>query len=411
MKQKSTKNGRSKTNPKRQTAGAKNPQKWRVTGREKIAGIAVDISETYNDRTTALARKKELETRGIKVKVETVKPKEQKFSIVDSSGAVKATSTNYDKLLERVDRHNEESDDRWFVVNQIENPRKPLDTFERKHLKGWIERNVSPEYRRKAYTAIRELTEKTGDYYRDNGWASAWQSVRDKVESSKNPAKRYKYHGTTKERYERSKQHIKDLAKEYKISQKDVVEAMRFESLGNYKKPFKYYVEMVKLYKNPANSTDFNADKLPQLSAMFQGEITGKAFSTHGSDFTPNAFSRCGKLSYMKIKNGSNVYDLKFDGKDAWLVMDARKNLHAIGKDTKINGVELPPKNVLYLIGALEQVNYITAKKHIENGEKVEYYHQLGEVDGIKPSVFVDHDGFLVINSGNYDIGVFGIEN
>lgn len=160
------------------------------------------------------------------------------------------------------------------------------------------------------------------------------------------------------------------------------------------------------------SSQDFTATKRAELSAIFQGEINGQVFKSIGSSFVPDQIWRLGKLTYMRIKNPrGETYDLEFKGKDAWLTADARKNLSVIGRDTKIQNAETPPTGALYLIGQLEQVNYVTAKKHIENGETVEYYHKLGEIDGIKPSVFLDSDKFLVINSGNYDIGVWGVEN
>jgi hypothetical protein len=91
--------------------------------------------------------------------------------------------------------------------------------------------------------------------------------------------------------------------------------------------------------------------------------------------------------------------------------MDARKNLYIDGKDARINGVQLPRKGELFLVGQLQQINYITDKAHIENGRTVEYFHELGEVDNVKPNVFIDSDGFPLIVGGNYDIGAHGIEN
>lgn len=162
--------------------------------------------------------------------------------------------------------------------------------------------------------------------------------------------------------------------------------------------------------KKRANPELFNIDKLDQLSAMFQGEITGGSIETVGSDLTPPVLSRIGQLSMMKIRNGKDVYEVTFSG-DAWLSMDARKNLHVNGKQARIKNVHKPKKGQLQLVGELEQINYITAKRHIENGNTVEYWHPLGEVDSVKPQVFIDSDGFPLILNGNYDIGVNGIEN
>ena len=163
-------------------------------------------------------------------------------------------------------------------------------------------------------------------------------------------------------------------------------------------------------YRGARNPSEYNLDKLDSLSAMFQGEITGEAIQTLGSNLTPNTTARIGSLSLIKVRNGSDHYEINF-GKDAWLSMDARKNLVINGKGAKIKNAHKSSNGNLTLLGDIEQINYITAKRHIENGETVEYYHKLGEVDGAKPQLFLDSDGFPLILNGNYDIGVNGIEN
>lgn len=162
---------------------------------------------------------------------------------------------------------------------------------------------------------------------------------------------------------------------------------------------------------NPKESEVFNADKLDKLSGIFQGHINGKQIETTGSDYTPPLTARLGRLALIVIKNGKDVYEIKFNGKDAWLSADARKNIYAEGKDARIKNAQTPRKGALTWLGEVQQVNYRTNKSHIENGQLVEYYHELGEVDGIKPNAFLDHDGFILFNGGNYDIDVHGIEN
>lgn len=155
----------------------------------------------------------------------------------------------------------------------------------------------------------------------------------------------------------------------------------------------------------------FNEDKLDQLSGIFQGRINGNTIKTVGSDFTPALTARLGRMASMIIKNGGDVYEISFNGKDAWLSADARKNIYIEGRDGRIKNAHLPKKGSLQLLGEIQQLNYITDKQHIENGNLVEYYHKLGEVDGVKPNAFIDHDGFPIIIAGNYDIGIHGIEN
>lgn len=165
--------------------------------------------------------------------------------------------------------------------------------------------------------------------------------------------------------------------------------------------------------RNPASNPDeaFNDQKIDELSATFQGRISGDELETLGSDYTPQTTARLGRLVLMKVKLADGgIADITFDG-DAWLSADARKNLYISGKKSRITNVKKPRKGSLTHIGELEQINYVTTKEHIEDGNLVEYYHPLGEVDGVKPHVFIDKDGFPIIVGGNYDIGINGIEN
>lgn len=168
-------------------------------------------------------------------------------------------------------------------------------------------------------------------------------------------------------------------------------------------------------YRNPntaSNPEMFNVDKLDKLSGIFQGHINGKQIKTVGSDWTPPLTARLGKLAYMKLKNGKETYEINFDANgDAWLSADARKNIYLEGKDARIANAAKPKRGSLIWLGEVQQINYRTNKSHIENGQLVEYYHELGEVDGVKPNAFLDHDGFILLNGGNYDIDVHGIEN
>lgn len=173
------------------------------------------------------------------------------------------------------------------------------------------------------------------------------------------------------------------------------------------KKNRKYRIS--KIIKNTAKP--FNTEKLTELSEMFQGHVTGNTIKTVGSDYTPELTARCGKLASILIKNGKDVYQVKF-GKDAWLSMDIRKNVYIEGRDGRItNLAKLPNKGSMQYLGELQQVNYQTEKSHIENGRMTEYYHQFGEIDGIKPNLFIDSDGYPIILGGNYDIEEHGIGN
>jgi hypothetical protein len=200
---------------------------------------------------------------------------------------------------------------------------------------------------------------------------------------------------------------IDSRGRSYSVSSEPTLQKLR--RLG---KVYKDDKGEVRERSNPnINSSEiFNADKIDKLSATFQGHINGKQIETVGSDYTPPLTARLGKLALIVLKNGKDVYEIKFNG-NAWLSADARKNLYAEGKEARIKNAKLPRKGTLTYLGEVQQVNYRTNKSHIENGELVEYYHELGEVDKIRPNAFLDHDGFIIFNGGNYDIDIHGIEN
>lgn len=177
-------------------------------------------------------------------------------------------------------------------------------------------------------------------------------------------------------------------------------------------KPVSVKRAVIKPKQNPT-VTDFKnnqKNKLHKLAAMFQGKANGQLRRTLESDFTPNNKYRLGHLVQIKVKEGNETTAINFDG-ESYLAADAKNNLYIVGKDARLEGVHLPKKHCLQYIGKLIQVDYVTAKSHIEDGKTVRFYHRLGEATKEYPSVFVDHDGFLLIHGGSYDIWNVGIVN
>lgn len=204
--------------------------------------------------------------------------------------------------------------------------------------------------------------------------------------------------------------------KEFAVKSQAITFANTLKKTGNYfniRVMDSLYGKVIKEIYHKKNGRElFNTDEIDKLSNTFQGYASGKEIRTVGSDFTPPLTARLGKLVYIKLKNGKDVYEATFNKNgDAYLSADARKNLYLEGKDARIQNLKLPQPNQLQYIGEVQQLDYITAKAHIENGQLTHYYHNLGEVDGIKPNAFVDSDGFILLTGGNYDILSEGIAN
>lgn len=161
--------------------------------------------------------------------------------------------------------------------------------------------------------------------------------------------------------------------------------------------------------KNPFDY--FNKDKLDELSLEFQGKKDNSKFDVLSADGTPRKLARLGFLKQLKIRDlDGKEYEVNFDYEDdAWLAADARRNLYFVGEDAVIENAILPEE--IGYFGQLIQVDYITEKEHIGDGETIRFYHEVGEVDSNLPTVLIDKEGFLLLYGGNYDITRDGIVN
>lgn len=160
-----------------------------------------------------------------------------------------------------------------------------------------------------------------------------------------------------------------------------------------------------------ANKSEYGNDAIQKLSRTFQGKVSGTEFEVEAPEQQPERNSRLGELAKLTItKANGDEYEINFKG-DAWLSADLRRNLWLSGEDSKITNIKLPPKDNLKLLGQAHFIHYLTEKKHIENNRMTEYFHEHGEVDGQRPYVYIDHEGFLHFHGGNYNIGRDGIEN
>lgn len=166
------------------------------------------------------------------------------------------------------------------------------------------------------------------------------------------------------------------------------------------------------LTKN-ATASDFKqhqSKRLTDLAKMFQGTVNGETRRVLESDYTPKDKYRLGYLVQVKIRDAGKVIPINFDG-ESYLAADLKNNLLIVGKDARIVNTKLPPKGQLKYLGELVQVDYVTAKKHIEGGKTVRFYHKLGEVTKEMPNLFVDDEGFPIIQGGAYDVWDVGIVN
>lgn len=170
---------------------------------------------------------------------------------------------------------------------------------------------------------------------------------------------------------------------------------------------------LVVLPKRNSTATEFKqhqSNKLTELAQTFQGKANGAKVRVLQSEYTPKDKYRLGHLVELTLKDAGKRVKIEFDG-EAYLAGDSRNNLYIVGKDSRLDNIKLPAQGRLQYLGELVQIDYVTAKEHIEAGKTVRFYHKLGEVTKEYPNLFVDHEGFLHIQGGAYDIWDVGIVN
>lgn len=139
-------------------------------------------------------------------------------------------------------------------------------------------------------------------------------------------------------------------------------------------------------------------------SQEFQGEISGDEIKLEASNFVPLKVGRIGNLDYIEMADGQ-IFEFS---ENAYATMDRLKKIHFAGDVLFEDKAEL---GHLKNLGQVQRFQYMTAKRHIENGNTVKFFHDFGEVDGQLPSLFVDDEGFPLLIGGNYGVKPEGVVN
>lgn len=283
------------------------------------------------------------------------------FYIIDKTGKAHGAAGTFDKLTNIADRHNENSDVRWYVVSE-----KDLAALWKKKL-GHSGSIGKPE---------RDIF--------DGGAMNPTSAKRRKL--------------------------INDLVKlgverawANTLTERELIIAIRVYSTPP-KRPSK---------KNSGVSEfkSFQKKRLAELSMMFQGHHNGESIRVMQPNSAPKVNKYLlGHLVQMKVRNGAKTNAINFKG-EAYLSGDIRNNLWAVGKDARISNIKNPHSDKLQYLGKLVQIDYVTAKSHIEGGKTVRFWHPLGEVDKEFPDLYIDADGFPIIVGGGYDVWDVGIVN
>ena len=354
--------------------------------------IYIDDSLTIGNRKHSKALRYKRTKTGWRKNPETRSNSHQKRGNLNihtwKGNALKKAGLDHLKAVRLNDGYNGSGDKIWLVTSEAKNPKKLGDKWHEdiftnsKEAWSWLRYSYGleiPKY----------VSERLG--YKDN--------------PQENPKT---YTVNIAPRNSQSKEQYRTL-NVWASNKKEALTQARAQVKAFGQSTRKYVFKVVA--ENFADNLDKFDNTLAELSDMFQGEVTGEKRKTWASDLQPKRTARIGELAKAIVKkpNGTE-YEIIFDG-DSLLSMDRRKNLWISGKDSRLLKTKLPKDDQLKFLGYLKQINYVTAKQHIENGETIEFYHNLGEVDGELPLIWLDSDGFLIITGGNYDVWGEGIVN
>lgn len=149
---------------------------------------------------------------------------------------------------------------------------------------------------------------------------------------------------------------------------------------------------------------------------------SGNVFSIFAQGYSKksdaNAFSRLqtskGFVSVKVLERVKKTANRKAKNPDETLqqLFEKYEEFQGVPVDSYME-IEVPegtPENLI-LVGDLPEIDYITRKAHIENGERVHYEHQFGEENGETPYLLMDVDERLHIGGGDYYATERGLEN
>jgi hypothetical protein len=137
------------------------------------------------------------------------------------------------------------------------------------------------------------------------------------------------------------------------------------------------------------------------IRKTFAGTV-GKASQVFAPIGTPKNVAKLGKLVLIETEKAT----IRPSGV-VYLCADTKGKLHLCGS-----------KNVpLYSgpaqsFGKIAKIEYAEAKKHLYPGQGViNFWHKMGEENGVKPTLYADGKGGLKIRGGQYRITGAGLEN
>lgn len=168
------------------------------------------------------------------------------------------------------------------------------------------------------------------------------------------------------------------------------------------KNAYTYRVEKNPKRKVSTRKRRRNSPIAEQQRKEFAGHFDGYRDLYYPSTSVPKEPSKLGELK--SIRTGKADFT---PVKGAmWLVRDIKGHLHiGLTRDGQMYAGEAQD------LGKVERIEYLERKPHLGDYQLTEYYHRMGEENGVKPHLWSDGKGGLVFRGGDYRIESRGIVN
>jgi len=154
----------------------------------------------------------------------------------------------------------------------------------------------------------------------------------------------------------------------------------------------------------PARRNPNATEQAKQQFKEFHGYAPGKSVQVYVPESAPTeGLSTLGEFYNFTFEGGG---DVRPAGK-VYLLRDLKGRLHLGGTQAGAVMTNEPAG----LIGTIKRIEYIAAKPHLNEPNKIIWFHRAGEEGGAQPRLYSDGKGGLLVKGGDYYITPEGIRN
>jgi hypothetical protein len=145
--------------------------------------------------------------------------------------------------------------------------------------------------------------------------------------------------------------------------------------------------------------------KLRATHQLFTGRARTKTTEMHAPTGTPKRLVKLGRVIKLQTRTVTIKPSHRNPASTVWLCADTKGKLHLCSTNPRL--IDGPKRD----FGQVVEIEYATAKPHLDYPQTTRFFHKMGEEGGRKPSLIADGQGGLKLVGGDYRITREGLEN